>query len=840
MCKISRAVLSIFNPESLNQYFSGKLMPQFHIFNSSRPTFMFLICLVSLFGLAIWTGFKGYSSCIILPDTPGKFRPSPDGSPSLFLSQSRADMANISGVKATYRDRGEMLGPAEVAAKSYSRPGNKPYLNRLKNISLGHGLYRLDVISEPLFGLYPPTYKAGLWGGSLCANTLWALFAVILGAVFICSRFFWRNKSLGRKIEDMEKVENALRLAESRYRDIFENATDGIYQSTPEGEFIRVNMALARMLKYDSPQDMLACIKSIKHDFYTSPETRERFLRKLEQANRVDDLQVQVNCKDGSTRWVSENARSVFDSSGNPEYFEGIVRDISRRKEVDEALIKAKEAAEEANQAKSDFLANISHEIRTPLSAIQGMSELLRERAGDAEEKNMAGIIHSSAVNLLDIINDLLDLSKIDANRFRLHYEEIDLPDFCSRLVDTYSLPAEKKGLEFVARIEDIPEYVWVDKVRLRQVLSNLIGNSLKFTEKGRIVFAVHREGEDEQGMCGLTFSVSDTGIGVPELELEKIFKAFEQSSAAYNHHMRGTGLGLSLSQKFIQLMGGEGISITSRESRGSTFQFSLSLKPGDGSNVKKEKSREEPNGYSGLSALRILAAEDNYVNRELLQKMFETLDIREYMLAENGGEVVNILEKDPGYWDVVLLDLEMPVMDGRKVAERMRAREIETGIVIMSAHAQEDTREKCRRLGVRDFISKPYSLNRLREVLQRFVQRETVDHAEQRSVQDICRNYLKREYAMPEDDIQEIIRATAENMKNSLQSMDNGLKGGDFKVVRRDAHYIKGMLANIGLVQLSGLAGNIQKAAEQGREDDCRVYLDRLWSQGKEFLKND
>jgi CheY-like chemotaxis protein len=403
--------------------------------------------------------------------------------------------------------------------------------------------------------------------------------------------------------------------------------------------------------------------------------------------------------------------------------------------------------------------------------------------------------------------------------------------------MDTYSLPAEKKGLEFVARTEDIPEYVWVDRVRLLQFLSNLIGNSLKFTEEGRIVFAVHREREDEQGMCKLSFSVSDTGIGVPEQELEKIFQAFEQSSAAYNHHMRGTGLGLSLSQRFVQLMGGEGISVTSRESRGSIFQFTLRLKIGDGSNVKEEKVRESREISSGLSALKILAAEDNYVNRELLQKMFEALGIRDYRLAENGGEVINILENDSGYWDVVLLDLEMPVMDGREVMERMRAREFETGIVIMSAHAQEDTREKCRRLGVRDFISKPYSLNRLREVLERFALREP-DLPGERTVLDVCRDYLKKEYDMPEEDIREIIRATAENMEKSIQSMDEGLKGGDFKVVRRDAHYIKGMLANIGLEQLSALAGSIQKAAEQGREDDCRFYLNRLCSRGEEFLK--
>lgn len=811
-------------------------MRPFNVFDFTRSVPLILGCLVLFWGYSIPVNSKDFAAHVSLRDTADERRQIRDSSLSMFLSRSGADMADIPALKALYTDGGPRFSPAETYARFYPRPGNKLYLNRSENLSREHGPHRGDGISAPSFRLYAPVYKAGLWGFPLRLNAFAILFAVILGAAFICGRVFWRNKSLGREIKDRAKIENALRLAESRYRDIFENAADGIYQSTPQGEFIRVNMALARMLKYDSPQDMLACIKSIKHDFYATPETRERFLRKLTRADRVDDLQVQVKCKDGSTRWVSENARSVFDSSGNPEYFEGIVRDISRRKELDEALIRAKEAAEEANRAKSDFLANISHEIRTPLSAIQGMSELLRQRAGDAEEKNMAGIIHSSAVNLLDIINDLLDLSKIDANRFRLHYEEIDLPDFCSRLMDTYSLPAEKKGLEFVARTEDIPEYVWVDRVRLRQVLSNLIGNSLKFTEEGRIVFAVHREREDEQGMCRLSFSVSDTGIGVPEQELEKIFQAFEQSSAAYNHHMRGTGLGLSLSQKFVQLMGGEGISVTSRESRGSTFQFTLSLKPGDGSNVTKEVAREEAESFSGLSALRVLAAEDNYINRELLQKMFEALGIRDYRLAENGGEVINILEKDTSYWDVVLLDLEMPVMNGREVMERMRARELETGIVVMSAHAQEDTREKCRRLGVRDFISKPYSLNRLREVLQRFVRRETEEQTRQESALDVCREYLKREYDMPEEDMREIIRVTSENLKKSLQSMDNGLKDGDFKVVRREAHYIKGMLANIGLEQLSDLAGNIQKAAEQGREDDCRLYLNRLCSRSGEF----
>ncbi len=711
----------------------------------------------------------------------------------------------------------------------------------------------------PLY-LYRMINKKSLLGNSSPRKFLLGMSGLFIAVFIICIfllRAFLRNKMLSVRIEEEEKrmeeadrinkelqrevaerkeTEEALRLAEKRYRDIFHNANEGIFQSTPHGSFIRVNPALARMLKYDSPEDMIRSIHSLNRDFYLYPEKRSEFKDILTREERVNDYEYQVKCKDGSSIWIAESAHAVRDAEGHVEYYEGMIRNISLRKELETALVRARDAAEESNRAKSSFLANISHEIRTPLNAIQGMAELLKDRDIGPEETKMAQTIFDSSRNLLDIINDLLDLSKIDANRFQLHPQEIDLPGFCSQVIKPYILIAENKGINLELRMEVVPDYIEVDETRLRQILTNLIGNSIKFTEQGRIVLYV-QGGREENGLCEVTFSVEDTGIGIPEKELEKIFQEFERSESSRTHSLRGTGLGLSLSHKFVQLMGGTGISVSSRENRGSVFWFSLKLQKTDGSTLEQEKGKEEI-PFEWLSELRVLAAEDNLINRELLEKMFQALHITECEFAENGKEALRSLEDNPAYWDVLLLDLEMPVMDGRKAIQKIREKGFDIYKVIVSAHARQDTKEECLDMGADAFISKPYTLDKLKEVLGRFAgmayrdEKEVPAHnvaAGEGSFEDTIRDFLVEEYAIREEELKEIITATAESMGDYLHRIELGIQYGDTEKVRKETHDLKGMLGNVGLFELYIKARELEEASKSGDIEKCKKFREEI-----------
>ncbi|MGM0611697.1 MAG: ATP-binding protein [Thermodesulfobacteriota bacterium] len=735
-------------------------------------------------------------------------------------------------------------------------------------------------ISGTPLALVRMTAKESFLGHSSPKNILALMLALLILTVVVYIFFirsFWRNKMLGMQVEQEEKqlkdldrinkqlekeiaerskTEKALRDAEKRFRDIFENANDGIFQSTADGRFLRVNPALARMLKYDSPEDMVNSINGLERDYYVYPRMREKFKEIILRQGKIENFEYEVKCKDGSKLWISENAHCVYETGGRLAYFEGMVRDVSLRKRLEEALVKARDAAEEANRAKSSFLANISHEIRTPLNAIQGMAELLKKSPIGPEERRMAETIFSSAVDLLGIINDLLDLSKIDAKRFKLRYEEIDLPRFCSRIIKPYKHIAREKGLELEIQIDAVPQFVRIDPVRLRQVVTNLIGNSIKFTESGRIDFIVRAESEDEKEICNISFAVRDTGIGIPETELEKIFDDFEQSQSAHTHRMRGTGLGLSLAQKFVQLMGGARIAVTSQEGRGSTFWFDLPLEVSDGSTIRDAES-EDWDGEADLSGLKVLAAEDNQVNAELLRRMLGVLGITAPVIVDNGRKVLDVLDEDSS-WDLVLLDLEMPVMDGRETTRIIKKNFPGLRVVIMSAHAQADNRADSVFIGADDFVSKPYTLEKLHSVFGRFIadngleienkkesKRETGEASPEESGFDnerviyrTVRDYLGSEFSMQENEVREIFESTVKSFQSSIEVIEKSRKESDFKDIRKVAHYLKGMFANIALPELSALCKAMQEAAENGDQQQLDQVLSSLKAKGRELLE--
>lgn len=372
-----------------------------------------------------------------------------------------------------------------------------------------------------------------------------------------------------RDIEDRVKSEQALREAEFKYRTMVEKSLGGIYRSSPEGKFISANPAMAKILGYDSPEDFMESIENIRTDFYADQAVRKGLLDEINQNDGATDLEARVKKKNGDVIWVSETCRPVKDDNGNLIFYEGTMVDITRRKETEEQLKRAMQHSDMSNRAKSEFLANMSHELRTPLNAIIGFSEILRDELfgplGQEEYKDYAKDINNSGVHLLQIINDILDVSKIEAGKRELSESRVSIREISESAFIMVKPKADEASIFIDNLIPDDFPTMQAEELAIKQILINLMNNAVKFTPEGGKITMRADILEDE--FC---ISVKDTGIGMKKEHIEKALSAFGQINTQLNKKESGTGLGLTLVQQLTELHGGH-IVIDSEPDRGTT-----------------------------------------------------------------------------------------------------------------------------------------------------------------------------------------------------------------------------------------------------------------------------
>jgi PAS domain S-box-containing protein len=436
-----------------------------------------------------------------------------------------------------------------------------------------------------------------------------------------------------------------------------------------------------------------------------------------------------IGIGDGVERWVSARGRAIF-ADGRPVRLVGAVMEITDRKRAEEAIRRAKEAAEAANRSKDEFLANVSHEIRTPFGAILGMTELVLETPLTEDQRQCLDMVKSAADNLLGLVDDLLHFEKIGAGKLELAPADFLLRPMMADALRALGVRAHAKGLELTCNIEpDVPDALVGDAVRLRQVLQNLVGNAIKFTKQGEVAVRVEvADGPATGEEFVLRFTVRDTGIGIPTDGRERIFRAFEQADSSTTREYGGTGLGLTIASRLVALMGGE-IGVESEPGKGSTFTFTARFgqerHPSEAGGVARpsDSTHEAATSAPAVAPLRILVAEDSEFNSRHIARLLGRRG-HAVRVATDGRQALDLVGE--AAFDLLLLDIHMPELDGFQVAQAIRARERASGghlpVIALTAGARPEDRERCLAAGMDDYLSKPVRAAELFAMIERLV----------------------------------------------------------------------------------------------------------------------
>ncbi len=518
-----------------------------------------------------------------------------------------------------------------------------------------------------------------------------------------------------------------LRAAGKKYRGIFENAVEGIFQILPDGLIVNANPAMARIMGYDSVEELLSSNLRITEHTYVNPRERKKLQCLIYKELQVLGFETQIYQKDGTPIWVSISARSVKDVYGNVHYFEGSVNDITEHIEREKAE-RERKAADAANKAKSEFLANMSHEIRTPMNAILGFSEILLKKANDHQQKSYLASILSSGRALLSLINDILDLSKIEAGKLDIQPEPEDIKMILKEIEPVFLQKFHEKEVAFKLEISDnMPTGLLLDEIRIRQVLTNLIGNAIKFTSQGYVKVSVYCtaktsetfDDSEHPDKTDVIIEVEDSGIGIPKDQQGVIFESFRQQDGQKTRKFGGTGLGLAITQRLVDMMSGT-ISVQSEVDKGTRFRIVLS----DVGVVKRshvtEKSKEHDEIIVEFEPATIMLVDDIDYNREIVKGYLEHTDFT-ITEADNGDFALKLLETQKP--DLILMDLRMPGKSGYEVTELIKKDGTlkDLPVIALTASAMKDNEERINIL-FDGYLRKPVSEDQLLSELKRFL----------------------------------------------------------------------------------------------------------------------
>ncbi|MEM6978023.1 MAG: PAS domain-containing protein [Planctomycetota bacterium] len=545
-------------------------------------------------------------------------------------------------------------------------------------------------------------------------------------------------------VTDRVVAERTSQYEQSLLTTLLKNLPDSIYFKDLDSRFVRVSEAMVRKFGLTSVDELYGRTDA---DIFT-PEhasaARQDELQIIQSGKPLVDRVERETWDDQDDTWCLSTKMPLRDADGRTIGTFGISRDITELKHSEAALQAAVRRADAANQAKSEFLANMSHEIRTPINAMVGMAELLEQTSLDDAQQDHVRVIRESSATLLRLINDILDFSKIEARRMTLERVSFSIAAVANRALNALRWKAEEKGLHVRLEIDpELPPRLIGDPGRLQQVLVNLLSNAIKFTDEGRVSLEISPgEASGDATRCGVRFAVSDTGIGISESQQNQVLRAFTQADTSMTRRFGGTGLGLSISRQLVELMGGQ-LQLSSEIGVGTTFSFDLTMAiAAELSSALSDEHRDDerdlvgtnPDSHLGVEVgskdqlpnaetggLRILVAEDGLTNQHVISGLLQSLR-HQCSIASDGRET--IAQWELGSFDLILMDMHMPVMDGLEATRIIRRRECDTGqhipIIALTAAAMREDAIACREAGMDDYLTKPILRRQLRATLDK------------------------------------------------------------------------------------------------------------------------
>ena len=621
-----------------------------------------------------------------------------------------------------------------------------------------------------------------------------------------------------RKLVEEEQKKSDQRLRDQQFytRSLIESNIDALMTIDPAGIITDVNRQTEALTGCTRDELIGAPFK----DCFTDPERAEAGIKRVLSEKSVTDYELTARARDGKQTLVSYNATTFYDRSRTLQGVFAAARDVTERKRVEIELQQAKAAAESASRTKSDFLASMSHEIRTPMNAIMGIADLLAQTDLTPEQDKYVQIFRRSGDNLLNLINDILDLSKVEASQLDLERTGFSLSDHLEKVIEMVAPRAQEKGLTLAWEIAPgVSNDLVGDPTRLRQVLLNLLGNAIKFTQEGGVSLKVEPDA-DRSVPTALRFSVSDTGIGIPSEKLGRIFDRFTQADSSTTRRFGGSGLGLTICKRLVELMGGR-VWVESQVDKGSVFGFAVPFE------VWNEASRPTaaPVGAgpeAPLPDLRILLAEDSPDNCTIALAYLEHTPYR-IDVAETGALACQMFKA--GHYDLVLMDRQMPAMDGLTATRTIRAWEVAndrspTPIIALTASALKGDRETCLAAGCTAYLSKP--------IKQDVLLRAILDYS---AVKPRAAAEAEAGPSRAARRLAERTPAYLENCRHNVVLMRAALDLADFGAVSLLGHNLRGSGGGFGLQVISDIGAGLERAADQADTGASRRWVEELSS---------
>ena len=625
-----------------------------------------------------------------------------------------------------------------------------------------------------------------------------------------------------RKLVEEEQKKSDQRLRDQQFytRSLIEANIDAIMTTDPSGIITDVNKQMEALTDCTRDELIGAPFKS----YFTDPERAEAAIKLVLSEKSVTDYELTARARDGKQTVVSYNATTFYDRNRTLQGVFAAARDVTERKRVEAELQQAKAAAESASRTKSEFLASMSHEIRTPMNAIMGIADLLAKTALSPEQDKYVQIFRRAGDNLLNLINDILDLSKVEASQLELEQTGFSLHDHLEKVMEMVATRANEKGLALVCEIAPgVPNDLVGDPTRLRQVLLNLLGNAIKFTESGEVSLRVTQDGNFAVPTA-LRFAVSDTGIGIPSQKLGQVFERFTQADSSTTRRFGGSGLGLTISRRLVELMGGR-IWVESGVGKGSVFSFAAPFEIWPTTN-RPTLITVGVDPEAQLPALRILLAEDSADNCTITMAYLEDTPYQ-VEIAETGA--IACEKFTSGHYDLVLMDRQMPVMDGLTAARSIRAWEQAndrqpTPIIALTASALKGDREMCLAAGCTAFLTKPIKQEVLLQAIKERSQIAPPIVKDESSRTDAAVARLNTKFAVR-------IPAYLLNCRQNVNFILDALDRVDLETVTILGHQMSGSGGMFGFQEITDISAALEEAAQNADIETSRKWVSELSS---------